>query len=262
MAKKRKRIITMLKSEYKIGDTVPASAIYECSECEEIAAFKKGEVFPPCERGHEEQDWYRTNQFVHFVSKNLNTEFDKIETVSLRLADFIAEWAGTVGFVFFHILWFGLWMYVNTGNSLWGVSGFDPYPFGLLTMIVSLEAIFLSTFILISQNRQSAKSELRAELDYQTNLKTEKDVAEVLSILHQLREEGRVLDRRTDEVLQDVSQMLKKPKRSEKGARNKGASKKGVRSRGRSARLSRSRREQKADAIIEDAGIDVVQPDE
>jgi len=241
--RKRKRIIRMLKTEYRIGDTVPASAIYECSECEKITAFRKGETFLPCEESHdEEHEWYRTSQFVHFVSKNLNTEFEKIETFSLRVADNIAEMSGSVSFVFFHILWFAFWIHVNTGHPTFGISEFDPYPFGLLTMIVSLEAIFLSTFILISQNRQMQKSELRAELDYQTNLKTEKDVAEVLSILHQLLEEGKLIEKETSQVLEEANIILEKPKRK--------------------TRKRRAKRQKKAKEIIEDAGIDVVKPSE
>jgi uncharacterized membrane protein len=215
--KKRRHIVKFLKTAYAVGDKVPASAIYECSECENITAFKKGETFLPCEEDHadEEQEWYRTNQFVHFVSRNLNDEFSKVEGFSLKLADFIAEFSGTMGFIYFHVLWFLFWIYTNTGHKLFGLVNFDPYPFGLLMMIVSLEAIFLSTFILISQNRQGAKSELRAELDYQTNLKTEKDVAEILSMLHELREEGRLLVREADEVLEDANIIIeeeKKPK--------------------------------------------------
>src|SRR5262249_5885809 len=147
---------------YRPGDVVPASAIYECSFCESITAFKHGETFLPCDDCNapdDEQTWYRTNEFVRFVSKNVNTEFERIETFSLKLASLIADVAGNVWFVYFHIVWFGLWVYMNTGHVLWGLVNFDPYPFGLLTMVVSLEAIFLSTFILIIQNLQAQKSE-------------------------------------------------------------------------------------------------------
>ena len=242
--KKRKRIIKLLKTEYRIGDTVPVSAIYECSDCWNVTAFKHGEHFLPCEECRDpddEQHWYRTNQFVHFVSKNLNTEFEKIETGSLRLADWIAETAGNIWFIYFHVIWFGWWIWRNTLSSEFH---FDPFPFGLLTMIVSLEAIFLSLFILISQNRSSQKSELRAELDYQTNLKTEKDVAEVLSILRTMQEEERIIGQRTSEVLEDANIILERTKpRSRNKKRDKARSK-------------------KKDAIMEEAGIDVIEPKE
>ena len=239
--KKRKKshIVRLLKIEYKIGDIVPVSAIYECGECENLTAYKKGERFVPCEERHDDEDehWYRTNEFVHFVSKNLNTEFERIEGFSLKAADIIAEWAGSIWFVFLHIIWFWFWIHVNTGNTLFGITDFDPYPFGLLTMIVSLEAIFLSTFILISQNRSGQKSELRAELDYQTNLKTEKEVAEILSILHQLRDDDRLSKRETDEVLRDAHIVLKKTKKRKRNKKNK-----------------------KVKAMIRSAGIDIVTP--
>jgi uncharacterized membrane protein len=241
--RRKKRIIRLLKTDYEIGDVAPASAIYECSECGEITAFKQGERFLPCESIHDDEDdqhWYKTNQVVHFVSKNLNTEFNKLETFSLKLADFIADVSGRMAFIYFHIIWFWFWIHVNTGHTLFGFSGFDPYPFGLLTMIVSLEAIFLSTFILISQNRQSAKSELRAELDYQTNLKTEKDVAEVLSILHELREEGKLLEMETSEVLEDANIVLERSKKKKKKSR------------------THVHREKRAREIMKDAGIEHV----
>jgi uncharacterized membrane protein len=216
--KKRGKIIRLLKTEYKIGDMVPTSAIYECSECEKITAFRKAEVFLPCEEDHsDEQHWYRTNQFVHFVSRNLNDEFEKIETRSLRFADWIAEVAGNIWFVYLHVIWYALWIWANTGGSVFGFSNFDPYPYGFLTMVVSLEAIFLSLFILISQNRSAQKSELRAELDYQTNLKTEKDVAEILSILNELREEDKLIEQETSEVLEDANILLETPKPKKHG---------------------------------------------
>lgn len=205
--RKRVNIIRMLQTEYAPGAVVPASAIYECSECESIVALKQGEQFPPCAEcpfHSDGQTWYRTNEIVHFVSKNLNTEFDRIETASVRVAEFIADVAGNVWFIYFHIAWFWFWVHVNTGNSLFGISNFDPYPFSFLTMVVSLEAIFLSTFILVAQNLQSKKSELRAELDYQTNLKAEKGVAEILAILHEMRENEQTISKTATEVLHEV----------------------------------------------------------
>ena len=69
-------------------------------------------------------------------------------TVQDRIADLITRWSGSMAFVYLHIAWFGIWILANTG--LLGTKSFDPFPFGLLTMIVSLEAIFLSTFVLVS----------------------------------------------------------------------------------------------------------------
>ena len=71
-----------------------------------------------------------------------------------RIADQITAFAGSLQFVYIHVAWFTAWIIINV--SPWA---FDPYPFGLLTLIVSLEAIFLSTFVMLSQNRESARSD-------------------------------------------------------------------------------------------------------
>ncbi|MGI5135610.1 DUF1003 domain-containing protein [Streptomyces sp. CA-106110] len=89
-----------------------------------------------------------------------------------RIADAITAFAGTMRFVYIHAAWFAAWIAVNEG--LFGRSAvFDPYPYGLLTMIVSLEAIFLSTFVMVSQNRQASREKVRADLDFETNIRSE-----------------------------------------------------------------------------------------
>jgi uncharacterized membrane protein len=89
-----------------------------------------------------------------------------------RTADRVTAFAGSLNFVYLHAAWFGIWIALNVG--LFGVAlKFDDFPFGLLTMIVSLEAIFLSTFVMVSQNRQAARSDIRAQLDFETNLRAE-----------------------------------------------------------------------------------------
>ncbi|ANP50760.1 putative membrane protein [Streptomyces griseochromogenes] len=89
-----------------------------------------------------------------------------------RIADAITAFAGTMQFVYLHALWFTVWIVCNEGvfgqEVIW-----DPFPFGLLTMIVSLEAIFLSTFVMVSQNRQAARENVRADLDFETNVRSE-----------------------------------------------------------------------------------------
>ena len=78
-------------------------------------------------------------------------------------------------FLLINAVWFVVWIAVNTLPL--GVPQFDPYPFGLLTMIVSLEAIFLSCFVLISQNRQAEKDRVRSNIEYEVNIKAELEVA-------------------------------------------------------------------------------------
>ena len=85
-----------------------------------------------------------------------------------RIADQITAFAGSLQFVYIHVAWFTAWIIINV--SPWA---FDPYPFGLLTLIVSLEAIFLSTFVMLSQNRESARSDLRSEVNFETNVLSE-----------------------------------------------------------------------------------------
>jgi uncharacterized membrane protein len=89
-----------------------------------------------------------------------------------RVADMITAFAGSLNFVYIHTVWFGIWIALNVG--MFGATAvFDKFPFGLLTMIVSLEAIFLATFVMVSQNRQAARADIRAEVDFENNLRSE-----------------------------------------------------------------------------------------
>ena len=104
-----------------------------------------------------------------------------------RIADAITTFSGSMAFVYIHAIWFGFWILLNIGLiHVPHVSEFDPFPFGLLTLIVSLEAIFLSTFVLISQNRLAQASERRAELDLQVNLLAEQKATKVLEMLDEM----------------------------------------------------------------------------
>jgi uncharacterized membrane protein len=89
-----------------------------------------------------------------------------------RIADRITAFAGSLNFVYIHSVWFGIWILLNVGILVAALE-FDKFPFGLLTMIVSLEAIFLSTFVMVSQNRQAERSDIRSQLDFETNLRAE-----------------------------------------------------------------------------------------
>ncbi|HJR80553.1 MAG TPA: DUF1003 domain-containing protein [Anaerolineales bacterium] len=102
-------------------------------------------------------------------------------TLEERIAAAITSFSGRMAFVYIHVLWFGVWILWNTG--VFGLQPFDPFPFGFLTMIVSLEAIFLATFVLISQNRMSAEDEQRANLDLHIDLLTEYELTRVLRML-------------------------------------------------------------------------------
>ena len=119
------------------------------------------------------------------MAKNLNTEHEKQKNIEDRFSDFITDFAGSMRFIYIHTIWFGIWIIINIGILI-ASAKFDPYPFGLLTLIVSLEAIFLSTFVMISQNRQAKREEIRAQLDYETDVKAEKEIAYIKSTLEAL----------------------------------------------------------------------------
>jgi uncharacterized membrane protein len=109
-----------------------------------------------------------------------------------RIADAITAFSGRMIFAYVHIGWFGVWILLNTGR--FGIPAFDPFPYGLLTMIVSLEAIFLSTFVLISQNRLGAETERRADLDLHIGLLTEHELTRVLQMLDIIQDKLGIVD--------------------------------------------------------------------
>jgi uncharacterized membrane protein len=98
-----------------------------------------------------------------------------------RLAERLTRIAGSPLFLALHALWFAAWISINMG--LLGIPAFDPYPFGLLTMIVSLEAIFLSIFVLTSQNREASIAELREEMTLEVDLRVEEEVTKTLHLV-------------------------------------------------------------------------------
>ena len=114
----------------------------------------------------------------------------ELRSLEERVSDRITTFAGSMSFVYLHSAWFGVWILVNLGILAAALGGalqpFDPFPFGLLTMVVSLEAIYLSTFVMISQNRQAAIADRRAEMDYEVNVRAEAEICKILSLLEAL----------------------------------------------------------------------------
>jgi CRP/FNR family cyclic AMP-dependent transcriptional regulator len=127
----------------------------------------------------------------HTASRNVNEEVEDRRTRVQKAADWIAEFSGSITFLLIHVVLFFFWIVMNVGSGVPGIPLFDPFPFGLLTMAVSLEAIILSVFVLLSQNRQVAKDRVRGDIEYNVNLKAELEVAH----LHEK------MDRLTAEVL-------------------------------------------------------------
>jgi len=97
------------------------------------------------------------------------------------MADALTRGAASTPFLVFHVVWFGAWVLANTG--MLGLEPFDPFPFGLLTLVVSLEAIFLSIFVLMAQSRESSVAELREEVSLQVVLRMEEEVTKTLQLV-------------------------------------------------------------------------------
>ena len=135
----------------------------------------------------------------HTASRNVNVEMDDLRTPVQKAADWIAEFSGSIPFLILHLVIFAAWLLINS-VTIAGFKPFDPYPFGFLTLAVSLEAIFLSVFVLLSQNRLAAKERVRGDIEYDVNLKAELEIAH----LHEK------IDRLTSSVLTRLDQ-LKSP---------------------------------------------------
>ena len=107
-------------------------------------------------------------------------------SLSDRIADAVARFCGSMTFMWTHVVWFGGWIVFNVMPSF---HHFDPFPFTFLTLVVSLEAIFLSTFIMISQNLQAQKDRVRTELDYQVAMKVQLEIMQLHQKVDRLPEE-------------------------------------------------------------------------
>ena len=119
------------------------------------------------------------------VVRKLEEAANQERTTSDRVAKIVASFCGSMTFVWVHVTWFGAWIVLNTVP---GVKHIDPFPFTFLTFVVSLEAIFLSTFILISQNLDARISERRNHLDLQINLLSEQENTKMLTMLQAIAE--------------------------------------------------------------------------
>src|SRR5438309_5116322 len=114
----------------------------------------------------------------------LQHERKRAESIQNRIADGITTFAGSMMFVYIHVLWFAVWITLNKILP----TKFDPFPFGLLTMIVSLEAIFLSTFVMISQNRADSKRQVLADHQWGFVQAEEKQNEQLLDLSNKILE--------------------------------------------------------------------------
>jgi uncharacterized membrane protein len=128
----------------------------------------------------------------------------RAQSAQNRVADGITDFAGSMVFVYVHIVWFALWIAL----------GIEDYPFGLLTMIVSLEAIFLSTFVMISQNRADAKREVLSQHQWEVIQKEDEQNQHLLTLtqrIHDLSQQIHGLQTQTLELTQALSDHLAAP---------------------------------------------------
>lgn len=114
------------------------------------------------------------------IIKSFEAKHNKGRTLFEKWADVVTDFCGSIKFFMFNALGFSLWILFNTIPFF---PHFDPYPFGMLTMMVSLEAIFLSIFVLMSQNRQAKIADLREEIDLQVNMISESEITKIIHLV-------------------------------------------------------------------------------
>jgi len=142
------------------------------------------------------------------LQKNIET-ITALEKKSLQrlspielIADKVTVFAGSAPFLLTHLIWFGGWLVVNCG-LIPGIKPFDPYPFSFLTLVVSLEAIFLTLLVLMSQNRMTKEADKRAQLDLQINLLDEQETTLILRMVQKIANHLG-LKEEMDEVAQEL----------------------------------------------------------
>jgi uncharacterized membrane protein len=144
---------------------------------------------PTTESSKNDKNYHKPHTVDDLTQRNVETIVQLEETAradrtrSDCIADAISRFCGSMSFVWAHLIGFACWIIINTVP---GVAYFDPFPFTFLTLIVSLEAIFLSTFILISQNHETRLSERRNHLDLQINLLAEQENTKMLTLLERI----------------------------------------------------------------------------
>jgi len=121
------------------------------------------------------------------IFHSIKAKADSERTATERIADWMTSNFGSMTFLLINAFVFLSWILINTGQIA-GIIPFDPFPFNLLTMVVSLEAIFLAVFVLISQNRNSKVDDLRAETHLQLNIISERETTKLMKMLEILLE--------------------------------------------------------------------------
>ena len=150
----------------------------------------------------------RSSQNSRQYIRSLEAEALKKRPFLTRVADDLTAICGSPAFLVLNTVFFTVWIVINSG-MLEGVTPFDPYPFGFLTTGVSLEAIFLSIFVLISQNRSSLTSTVRDEVHLQVNLIAEQEITKILHLLAEMRHKMGITDedKELTKMLQKVNEL-------------------------------------------------------
>ena len=133
----------------------------------------------------------------------LDKEFAQERSRLDRLSDGISTFVGSIQFLFAHVLIFGAWIVINTPWVL-GRHAFDPYPYVFLNFVLAVEAVFLGTFVLMSQNRQNRQDEQRAHLDLQIGLLAEQETTKTLQMLQRICEHLGIREVSKDKELQQM----------------------------------------------------------
>ena len=152
----------------------------------------------------------------------LENAASRARTTADRLSDVIASFVGTLHFVVLHVVWFIVWAVINAGLIPF-IPPFDPYPFQLLCMVVSMEGVLLATFVLIKQNRMSYLSDRRDHLDLQINLLAEREVTRLLQLSDRIARHLGVAPDPRDTAAAELSEFTKVDKLMDKLDENVGA---------------------------------------
>lgn len=139
------------------------------------------------------------------IIKSFKSRYNADQKWYDRFADFMTVSFGTIWFFVANLIWFLLWVVWN-GDFLPGLPKFDPYPHNFLTMVVSLEAIFLSIIVLISQNRQSNIADMRDEIDFNINVRAEQEITKILNLVDRI-DRKLTPDAIVDEELKEMEQL-------------------------------------------------------
>ena len=142
------------------------------------------EIILPAEAADESSDRRQRRVLANRAFQAIKAQHASQRTILGAAADRLNDLAASSPFLLVHAIWFGSWILWNTGRfERFGLQPFDPYPFGFLTLVVSLEAIFLSIFVLMAQKREAAIAELREEMSLQVSLRLEQEVTKTLQLV-------------------------------------------------------------------------------